>query len=242
MKKITTFITAGIIAMAIFAGTPATTHAAVPTTVAEIELKIKSLMLQLIEQLKIQIAELQEKLKQEQVTTIAIVEKEEKEYDPTQSDTYPKQTTDKVTTSAKTISVDGATNDYAEFGIEFNLNAFGSRSFISENFDDSFEFSIIDGSGSIVYDSNGVQNGSAIASFSSSADLDNSQYRIDEDTEESFEITLTYNPYGGVSAGNGSYRLRLDAVNYATTIGGENKIYTTSQLSKFRTKSVNIIS
>jgi hypothetical protein len=196
----------------------------------------------LIQQVRVLILELIEDL-QDQLEVALEKEAEEAEdddYDVTESDTYPTQTTDVVSTSAKVINSDGANNDYAEFEIEFDLRAFGSESYISEDFMNSFDFSVESG-GTTVYDSNGVQNGSVVASFLADTELDNGFYRIDENESEEFEIVITYNPYGGTPAGSGSYRLQLDGVQYRTSLSGADQTYNTSNLTKFRTKSVNII-
>jgi hypothetical protein len=232
MKNISKFIIAGMIAMTVFIGTH-TYAQTVQTTQLElratIEQQIKVLIVQLIEQLKSQLAEMQ----QESDT-------DDSKFDVTQTDRYPKQTTDNVMTTASAISVDGNANNYVEYEIEFDLTAFGSESYIDENFANSIDFSIQNG-GTTVYDSDAAQNGLVIASISSGADIDNGYYRIDENTSETFTITLTYNPYGGTPAGSGSYRMQLDAINYSTTMGGAVNTYNTSSLNKFRTKSVNII-
>jgi hypothetical protein len=198
------------------------------------ESQIRAQLIELITQL---IAELQEQLIQESL------EVEVEEYDPTQSDSYPTQSSNNVFTKSETVQADGSDNDYVEFEIEFNLNSFGRDAFISQN-SSAFNFSIVDaGSGLVVYDSDGIQNGSAIWSFSSSADLDSGDYRIDEDNPENFKLTVSYNPNeGGVSQpGSGSYRMRLDSVEYAFTSGGVTLDYNALPESKFRTNATIVV-
>lgn len=153
----------------------------------------------------------------------------------------PKQgTLVNVDTSAKAISVDGDSNDYAEYEIEFDIRAFGNQSFISEDFDDSVEFVIKNASnGDVVYESDGpIKSGSVVASFSMGADIDGGFYRINEDDSEEINIGVTYTP--GIAAEPGAYRLELKKINYRTNKNGSVQSFNTSSTS-YRTSNVNLI-
>ena len=145
-----------------------------------------------------------------------------------------------IKTSAKRISQDGAANDYAEFEIEFDIKAFGDESFVSDNADDSVNFVIMDG-GTIVYDSNGSQQGTALVSINSSADLDDGFYRLSENSPEEFIVTVSFDPYSGTPAGSGSYKLQLKSLEYASRPGGSTFNFKTNPQNDFRTKSVQIV-
>ena len=164
------------------------------------------------------------------------------DYDPTQSDTYPQQTFKEVATSASVISQDGANNDTATFLLEFSLNAFGSDAYVSEFAQNAVEYSITDSNdGTVVYHSDGsVEQGTILVSLSSSGDLDDDEYRINEGTHEQIMLDISYNPHGGLTpAGSGSYRFQLEGINYRTD--NTTTTYQTGSQTKFRTNAVNIV-
>lgn len=235
MKKIQKIIT-GIVVAGVLCISGNTAYA------QSIDAQLRSQMIQIITQL---IADLQvqiaERLANEEVTNISN-DAEKEEFDVTKTDRYPAQQSDTLETSAETISVSGDDNDYAEFEIDFHLNAFGNDSYLSQYAADAIEFSLTDDTGTVVYDSDGAtQNGTIVVSLSSDADLESNLYRIDEDTSEEFTLNLTYSPHSGTPAGVGAYRLQMDAINYVTSIGGTQQIYNTSNLTKFRTASAIIV-
>jgi hypothetical protein len=251
MKKLKKIIAAVFITAAMLSAGGAYAQQSEAQIRASLIQQVRVLILELIEDLQEQLEEALEAKSEAEAEAKSEAEAEaeaeseaesesEDDYEVTESDSYPDQTTNEVRTSAKAINSSGVNNDYAEFEIEFDLRAFGSESYISEDFLTSFDFSVESG-GSTVYDSDGIQNGSVIASFSVDAELDNRFYRIDEDESEEFEIVITYKPYGGTPVGSGSYRLQLDGVHYQTSLSGADQIYNTSNLTRFRTKSVNII-
>jgi peptidoglycan hydrolase-like protein with peptidoglycan-binding domain len=115
-----------------------------------------------------------------------------------------------VETSAKTTTVNGEDNDYATFEIEVTLESFGNDIFLSQNGDTAFTYRIEDAS-------NGASLGSATnetAVISSSADSVGNYYRIDENSEETFTITVTFDPLP-LDEGK-SVRLQLLTLEYDT--------------------------
>ena len=152
------------------------------------------------------------------------------------------ETTD---TSATRITNDGAADDQADFDLDLDVMAFEEDAFLSEDVDTSFNYSIVRANdGTVVYDSDGAtQNGTAVASISTDADLEGSYYRVDEGNTEGFTLSVTYDPYnGGTAPGAGSYRLRLDSIEFEDTASAPNSTFNATPASEYRTGSVNITS
>jgi len=243
----------GIMCAIVIAISATTTGAQAATTRQDIELQIKSMaslltIAQSEPQYKARIVELVKKVLAQLLVDVKELDKEK----PIVSVMVnggndkviikPKQGTPvKVTTSGEAISVNGDDNDYAEFEIEFSINSFGTTNYISENGTNSFNFEITDGTGEIVYESNGVQKGEVVASVSSEADSQGDYYRIDKGESEVFTLSATFNPYENTAVGSGSYRLRLQTVDYSKTPGGQTTAYIARPEKIFRTNLVNIV-
>jgi hypothetical protein len=157
-----------------------------------------------------------------------------------------------TSTSKSVTSVDEGGNDTASFEIEIDVEAFEENAFISENAATSFNYSIVDSNdGTVVYDSDGAtKEGQAVASISSSSDLEGNYYRVDENDNEEFVLSVTYDPYTAVTtsgdadataAGAGSYRLRLDSIEFNDTATGPDTFYFTVPAQDYRTGNANII-
>lgn len=179
----------------------------------------------------------------EDTYTVLVNDEEEFEFEITDGESEEVSNSNEandVETSAMRVSQDGSNNDYAEYEVEFSIEAFGDESFISEIAEDSVNFEIMDG-GTVVYDSDGAQQGTVLISIDSSADLDDGFYRLSEGTPEEFSIRVTYDPYGGTAAGNGSYRLQIESLEYASEPGESTFEFKTNPQNDFRTSSVQIV-
>ncbi len=235
MKKISQFIITGIIAMTLFTGVSVSAQSTQAQIKATLQMQIRNIIMQLIEQLQDQLNQ-QAGEKNENIS-----ESQEEEFDITKTDRYPQQRSDNVETSVTTQSVSGDDNDYLEYRVDFDINAFGNDAYIQESAINAIDFSIAK-DGAVVYDSNGtVQNGAVVVSLSSDANLRNGEYRIDEDNSETFSLAVSYSPFSGTPAGAGAYRLQVDGVNYTLVPGGAIQTYNTSNLTKFRTNYGTII-
>lgn len=151
--------------------------------------------------------------------------------------------------SAMVVNEDGDDNDYAEFELELEIMAFEEDAFIDEDTATSFTFEIVDSnSGDVVYDSDGAvndQEGTATVALDSSADLDGDYYRVDESSTEDFTLSVTFDPYTtpgtGIPADAGSYRLRLNTIEYNDTATGPDSTFSATPASDYRTRSAQIV-
>jgi len=113
--------------------------------------------------------------------------------------------------SAKTVTVDGANNDYAIFEIEVEIEAFKEDAFISINAAEAFTFVFEDASTGAVL----VGATATTSTVSSDADAEGDYYRINEGDSEVFTFTVTLDP---LEANEGrSYRMQLLTVRFNDT-------------------------
>jgi hypothetical protein len=149
-----------------------------------------------------------------------------------------------TSTSENVVVVDGEDNDYAEFEIEIDVDAFEVDAFISQFAATSLEYSIIDASnGDIAHTEAGagtVATGSAVISVSSNANLEGgTYYRVNENDTETFTISVTYTP-ANVGAVSGSYRLQLDAILFEDSAALPTVTYATIPTEDYSTTNANI--
>jgi len=149
--------------------------------------------------------------------------------------------------SKNVVVVDLDDNDYAEFEMTVEVDAFEVEAFVSQFAATSIEYSIINASnGNVAHTEAGVgtvTTGSAVASVSSSASLEGNEYRVNEGDSETLTISVTYTPGDGaatVGVGAGSYRLQLDAINFATTPLGATSAYATLPTEDYSTGNANV--
>jgi hypothetical protein len=135
-----------------------------------------------------------------------------------------------TSTDANIVVVDGATNDYAEFEINLDVEAFESDAFISENAANSIVYSIVDANTGVVFG-----GGTRVASLSSSADLEGSYYRVNENDSEEFTFSVSFTPGAA-----GSYRMRIDSIEFNTAAAAPNDSYLTIPAQDYRTGNANI--
>jgi hypothetical protein len=137
-------------------------------------------------------------------------------------------------TSAKTTVVSGSNNDYATFEVEVTLTAFGDDIFLSRNGDTAFTYRIENAS-------NGSEVGSGTsqtAVISSSADTVGNYYRINEGDEETFTITVTYDP---LPADEGeSLRLQLLTLEYDTSASPPSSTWHANPANDYETPATYI--
>lgn len=145
-----------------------------------------------------------------------IPEEEDEDIDPVQD----------VTTSAKTVTVSGSNNDYAEFEITLDIKAFGEDAFIPRDGSDAFTYQIEDAGGGV------GAAGTATAVVSSNADEEGGAYRIDEGASEEFTFTVTFDPTG---SGAANFRLQLLSVIAGDVPGGTSLTWNVAPQSKYQT-------
>lgn len=136
--------------------------------------------------------------------------------------------------TARSVSVDGADNDYAVFEIEVEISAFEDDAFISENAATAFRVVFEDAS-------TGAVLGTATAtttSITSDADTQNGYYRIDEGDTETFTFAGTLNPSS--SDESRSYRMRLVEVYFNDTPNAPDQTWTALPASEYRTPATFI--
>ncbi len=118
-----------------------------------------------------------------------------------------------------------------------DINAFKQTAYVSENAMTAVTYSIINATtGEVVYDSHGDQTGTMVASISSNASETDGYYRFDQGKKKNLTLSASYKP--GIS---GSYRLRLDSIEFNSIPSAPNTTYIATPSSDFRTGNVNII-
>ena len=136
--------------------------------------------------------------------------------------------------AARSVSVDGADNDYAVFEIEVEISAFEEDAFIPVNAADAFTFQFEDAS-------TGAVLGTATATTStvtSTADTQGDYYRIDENSSETFVFTATLNPE---AANEGrSYRMQLLTVRFNDTPSSPDQTWNALPSNFYETSSTYI--
>ncbi len=141
--------------------------------------------------------------------------------------------TEKTGSSRSLVSVDGANDDFAEFELVIDVTAFEENAFISEDVA-GFSYSIV---GTEAGGAPFLAANAGVASLSSDATQEGTRYRVDENDTEEFVLSVTFDP-----TNDGSYRLRLDSVQFfATNAGGTATTYATLPVEDYRTGFINII-
>lgn len=140
---------------------------------------------------------------------------------------------DNVETSAEVNDRSGADNDIATFEIEFILNAFNQDAYIDEDTSVSINYEIQDSSGD---DVGGATSLSAV--LQSSANQDDGYFVVEEGEEETFTLTVSFDP---LAADEGAhYRLQLESVEFNDTDAAPDQTWTASPENRFRTDYVYI--
>ena len=114
---------------------------------------------------------------------------------------------DEVSTSARVSSTDGADNDVARFGIEFQLRAPEDSAYIDEDADVSVNYQIEDQDGDVISSATARS-----ATLESSADQDDGYYELERGEGEDFELLVAFDP-SPTDEGQ-FFRLRLLSVEY----------------------------
>lgn len=138
-----------------------------------------------------------------------------------------------VETSARSQSTDGADNDVAAFGIEFDLEAFGDREFVSEDPSVSVDYRIERNDGTAV-------SGATLlsAALDSTADERDGYFILDEDEKERFELKVVFDP---LSSDEGSlFRLQLLGIRYNDEAAAPDRTWSARPDNRYQTDSVYI--
>jgi hypothetical protein len=109
-------------------------------------------------------------------------------------------------------NADASTDDEGRFEIEFTVTSFGDDIYLpfgassTTDLTSGLEFSILNSNNDV------VTTGTYIASFDMDGDDETNSFKVSDGDTETFTLTVTYDP-----AVSGSYKLRLDDINFATT-------------------------
>lgn len=134
--------------------------------------------------------------------------------------------------SAVVTAVDGATNDYATFRIEFDVTAFEQDVYISTNVATATTWEVQDSSGADL-----AGTGTSTPTFDSTADVDGDYFVVDQGQTETFTLEVTYLP--GVA--NQAARLQLLTVEFAATGVDPTSTWDAEPLSTYRTATKAIV-
>ena len=146
--------------------------------------------------------------------------------------------------SAELVEQDLANDDYAEFTLELDVEAFEEDAYIDQQPVLSLTYEIVNAAGTVVADQDDAE---VTAALDSSADIEGDSYLVDEGSSEEFVLTVTFEPARtqttGVNNddGDGSYRMRLTSVMFSDTEGGTTTTKMTTPASDYRTRSVQIV-
>ena len=133
--------------------------------------------------------------------------------------------------SAVVTESDGATNDYATFELEVEVEAFEQDVFISTTPGTSISYSLVDGAGAT------AATGTQTVTLSSTADENGGYFELNEGDKETFTLDVTYTP--GV-AGTAA-RLLLNSISFAATAVAPTDTQTTLPATDYRTDVVTIV-